>query len=819
MTHDREIIISTAGSRQATTWLSQPTSWAGFVQRLSQPIRGQESFGEYMALTKAQQDGRKDVGGFVGGTLRGERRRKGEVLTRDLITLDMDSLPPDGLAQLRHQLAALGCAWAVYSTRKHEAHKPRLRVIIPLLAAIPAQQYEPAARMVAKQLGMHWCDPTTFQPERLMYWPSACRGAEYIFETADLPLLDGALVLAAYPGDWQDAALWPRVPGGADTAPMTADTFAKTADKRPDPRDKPGIVGAFCRAYTVPEAMAAFLPGVYLPDPSDSSRYTYAQGSTAGGAMLYDQGRYLFSYHASDPVCNQGVNAFDLVRLHRFAGFDKESQPNTPVNRLPSYIKMRLLAMSLPEVKKDIWSRKETENREKHGLPEPAAGAGEADWMGRLEVGDKGIINSPGNAQIVLKFDPLLAGRLYRNSFSGAVWARLPLPWDPRKGEGEDIRWTDADRSCLRIYLMARTGNGVRGRDSMDDALMAYTAANAVNPVLDYLTQEPWDGTARLDTLFVDYLGAPDTPYTRKVARIMLMGAAARASGDKPVKFDTMCVLTGRQGVGKSTFIRKLAINDLYTDGIYDFNGKNAAEIVQGKIFVEVPELSALYRSDINRVKSFLSQEADDYRVAYGRVVEMHPRRCVFFGTSNDYEYLSDPTGNRRFLPIDVMVNAPTKSIWDDLEGEKQQIWAEAWMRLQQGEPLYLMGDEAKEATHQQELHNTENAREGVIRAFLDKAVPAKWPAMDLYARKNWLGGEEANGWSKQDAAAPRDRVCAQEVYQECLGGELRLMKQTDAREINRIIRMTGHWEDARGVNFGYCGKVRGFIRKKTSVL
>jgi len=298
---------------------------------------------------------------------------------------------------------------------------------------------------------------------------------------------------------------------------------------------------------------------------------------------------------------------------------------------------------------------------------------------------------------------------------------------------------------------------------------------------------------------------------------MMLVAAVARAMAERPVKFDTMCVLTGHQGAGKSTFIRKLAINDLYTDGVTDFEGKNAAEIIQGKIFVEIAELSALYRTDINRVKTFLSQEADDYRAAYGRVVEHRPRRCVFWGTSNDLEYLSDPTGNRRFLPVDVLAQTPTKSIWDDLENEKQQIWAEAYARWQMGEPLYLTGEIALEAVRQQELHNTPNVRDGIVRAFLEQKVPADWLEMDLSARRMWRASDN-NGLLPDGGTVKlveRERVCAQEVFIECLNGDLKFMKNSDARDINRIIRSTGKWtESSPGLKFGYCGAARGFVRK-----
>ena len=809
MTHDRTITISTAGSSKSLSWLPERTTWAAFTERLRVPVRGIETYEAYVRLTVAEQSKRKDVGGYVGGTLKGERRKKADITGRDLITLDLDALPADGVDQVTVKLDQLGCAWAIYSTRKHRPDKPRIRVILPLKSTVTGEEYEPIARRIAEQLGLSWCDPTTFQAERMMYWPSACLDAEYIFLTRDRPLLDGAKILSSYT-DWHDVRSWPVVPG-------TADTPRISGAKKPDPTSKQGPIGAFCREYTIPDAITEFLPDRYAPVEGDPHRYTYTGGSTTGGAIVYDEGRYLCSHHATDPVDERGVNAFDLVRLHLFSQDDADAIPGTPINRLPSYHKMLDFAMAVPAIKSAVWREQDQRTRQDFQPPESSQ-EGDPEWMGRLERDQTGKIVSSGyNAMTALEYDPLLAGRIYKDSFSGAIYGRPPLPWAHRNEAGEDFFWTEDDMSCLQIYIARRTQNGVKTDRHIEHALRAHTAKHAINPIRDYLQAETWDGVKRLDTLLIDYLGAEDTAYTRRVTRMMFVAAVARAMTDKAVKYDTMCVLTGHQGAGKSTFIRKLAPYDLYTDGVTDFDGKNAAEVIQGKIFVEIAELSALYKSDINRVKTFLSQEADDYRAAYGRVVEHRPRRCVFWGTSNDFEYLSDPTGNRRFLPIDVMVQKPSRSIWTDLDSNKQQIWAEAYVRWQLGEPLYLTGEVAMEAVQQQELHNTPNTRDGIIRAYLERDVPENWLTMDLSARKIWLssGDKAFTPEGNEETLAPRDRICAQEVYLECLNGDLKQMRNADTRDINRVIRSTGEWRDsAAGADFGYCGRGRGFFRK-----
>lgn len=812
MTHDKPITISTAGSSKSMTWLPERTTWAAFTERLRNPVRGVETLEQYLRMTKPEQDKRKDVGGYVGGTFKGERRRKADVTGRDLVTLDLDALPSDGVALVVAKLEALGCAWAIYSTRKHQPTKPRLRVIIPLAATITGEEYEPVARKLAEAINLIWCDPTTFQAERMMYWPSVCLDAEYVCQTHDRPFVDGQRILAAY-ADWHDVRSWPVVPG-------TSDTPRVSGAKKPDPTQKEGPIGAFCRQYSIQDAIEEFIPGVYAPVEGEPNRFTFTGGSTTGGAIVYDDGRYLCSHHATDPVGDRGVNAFDLVRVHLFGREDENASPDTPFNRLPSYSKMMEFVMSIPDVRNAVYREQEEQTRVDFGQPVPVAqNADEASWFALLERDRAGrIIGSGLNAMVFLEHDPALADKIYLNAFSEQIRGRAPLPWAPRNEGQSDFAWNDRDYSSLSIYLAARSGNGINSDRIIGHALNSHLGKHQINPVRDYVKAEVWDGVERLETALIDYLGAEDTPYTRAVTSLMFVAAVARVMTDESVKFDTMCVLTGNQGIGKSTFIRKMAILDLYTDGVTDFEGKNAAEIIQGKVFVEIPEMHAMLKADINRVKSFLSQQADDYRPAYGRTVEHRPRRCVFWGTSNDYEYLSDPTGGRRFFPIDTLIQKPTKSIWKDLDGEKQQIWAEAYVRWALGYPTILEGKEAQEALRQQTLHTTQNAREGVILDFLEELVPEDWLTMDLQQRKMWRASNKAGIMPDGSTVPllPKDRICAQEVFQECLGGDIRNIRNQETRDINRIIRATGNWKDGSpGLKYGYCGIGRGFVRAK----
>lgn len=333
--NDKEIIISVAGSRRAMVWKPQKMMWSDFINRISQVVVSTETLQEYKTMSKAQQGELKDVGGFVGGTLKGNRRKSGCLIERYLITLDADSIAAGGTEDVIRRVSGLGCACLIYSTRKHESAVPRLRIVVPTDRAMTAEEYEPAARKLAALIGIGMFDPTTFDPVRMMYFASMCSGAERVFCYEDKPFLSVDGVLATYT-DWRNAAEWPEVPG-------TQGKIQQGIKRLGDPREKPDVIGAFCRVYDIPAVIDKFLPDIYTDN--GNGRYTYAAGSTAAGAVLYDEGKYLYSNHGTDPARGRSCNSFDLVRIHKFGYLDEEAAADTPVNRLPSYKAMREMAL------------------------------------------------------------------------------------------------------------------------------------------------------------------------------------------------------------------------------------------------------------------------------------------------------------------------------------------------------------------------------------------------------------------------------------------------------------------------------------------
>lgn len=767
MVYDRKITITTGSSRFAEAWNPQTILWSEFVDKIKSPVRSTETLAEYLASPKKTQDNLKDVGGFVGGTLKGTTRKSDRVQSRDLITLDFDNIPAGCTMQVLQILSSLGCGYAVYSTRKHEESKPRLRAVFPLDRSCTADEYEPIARKLAELIGISYCDPTTFQASRLMYWPSVSSDSVYVYTYEDKPMLSADGMLALY-GDWHNIAEWPEVPN----APQAR---VKLAAKQGDPTEKKGIVGAFCKTYNVYDAMDRFLPGVYIPcDTND--RLSYSEGSTTGGAVIYDNGNFLYSHHATDPAGGRLCNAFDLVRLHKFGELDDEAKQGTPTNKLPSYQQMCRFAVDDSRVSALL-----NTERYKQATEEFSQLANDtANWISKLAVSPAtGVpIKTVDNVLIILENDPLLKDKIAFDEFSEQIISVGSLPWDNRE---QKRCWCDSDDAGLRHYI--EKVYTITGKDRIYDACVLASKKHTVNDVKDYLEGLEWDGVQRLDTIFIDYLGAADTVYTRAVSRKSFTAAVARAM-HPGCKYDTMPIIGGPQGIGKSTLLRIMG-RAWYSDSLTTFEGKEAAEMLRGTWLNELGELSGMNKSEMGAVKQFLSKVEDLYRAPYGRRTETHPRRCVFFGTTNDAEYLRDRTGNRRFWPIDCAVNEPKKSVFTQLSCEVDQLWAEAVMYWRLGEKLYLDGEAADIAAEEQEKHKEHSTKEGLIYEFVRHKVPKDWNRRTLSQRKLYWANEFGKG---SEELVHRDKVCALEVWCECLNGEAKMMRQTDTREINSIL-------------------------------
>ena len=772
--NDRILTISAAGSRDAKKWPRQRISWSDLCERLRTPAVGAESHAAYLRLPKAEQDALKDVGGFLGGALKDGRRKADCVAGRDLITLDLDAIPAGGTDSVLLDVDLLGCAACVYSTRKHDAEHPRLRVIIPLSRTVNREEYEPAARKVAEKLGIDKADPTCFRPNQMMYWPNVSSDSAYVYEVYDQPFLDPDAVLAEY-RDWRNVAEWPALPGQEARV-------HSALKKQKDPERKGGVVGAFCRCYDIRRAMAELIPGVYAPT-DDPERWTYAAGSTTGGAVIYEE-KWLYSHHATDPCGGKLVNAWDLVRLHRFGERDADAQEGTPVNRLPSYQAMRELALEDDGVRRILLDEQRARISDDFGTADP-----DGDWRMQLEMNKQGaVLGTLVNLKLIFDNDPALQC-VGNDAFMGQSYVYDKLPWDART---ERRVWTDSDDTGAAWYVEA--AYGVKDLRRIKMAADAAMEAHRRDVLREYLEALEWDGIPRVDGLLVRYLRAEDTPYTRAVTRKFMAAAVARGM-DPGCKFDSVLTLIGAQGTGKS-MIADILGGAWYNDNIQTFTGKEASEQLRGVWIVEIPEVDRFSNKfEASAVKQFITRRDDIYRVPFERRTTPHPRRCVFIASTNAPDFLTDATGNRRWWIVRCHATPKERGAdMAELRRERDQVWAEAVAIWRSGEPLTLDSGLYTEAAKLQEDSVATEPWEGIVTEFVNQQVPVDWDNRTPDDRALWWADEfhpRANGKLNL-----RSKVCVMEIWCELFKKDKALLDGRTSRRIMNVLRRLDGWKE-----------------------
>ena len=784
--HDKQLDIATGVSRKTKTWKNKPVKWSELLARLEKTTYTPETVAEYKAMSRDQQSNIKDVGGFVGGYCNNGSRS--DIAFRSILCLDADFAD----AELWPDWSLLyGNAAAVYSTHKHTTKQPRLRLVIPLSRNVTPDEYQAIGRRVAATLGIDKFDDTSYQPQRMMYWPSTSHDGIYQFEYIDAPLLDPDAVLATY-YNWQDVSSWPM-------SSRVADVMKKTATRQKDPLEKSGLVGAFCRAYTIHEAIEAYVP-TYQPC-DEPGRYTYTEGSTAAGVVIYDD-KFSYSHHATDPASMQLCNAWDLVRLHKFGHLDENTDPDKPVSSMPSYKAMAELATTDNRVKSQLLDDRTAEAQSDFEEDVPDTNVDNT-WKSKLQFTEKGALAMTiENVVLILQNDPKLAGCLGFDEMEHNIVTRRSLPW--RKVHGVS-QWVDTDDAALRYYL-ERT-YGLASKDRIFDAVNVVALKSSFHPVRDYLSSCTWDGVPRVDTLLIDYLGAEDNAYTRAVTRKTLVAAVARIF--RPgIKFDYMLTLRGRQGLGKSSFIAKLA-GDWFSDTFTTMQGKDAYEQVQGVWIMEIGELAGMRKAEVETIKLYISKRVDRFRPAYGRRTQEFPRQCIFIGSTNENQFLRDTTGNRRFWVVDTP-NEPKRDFWEELTPETVHlIWAEAVELYKKGEKLYLSKELEKQAREIQASYEEENPKTGIVAEYLERLLPAGWDNMDTYSRRQWLETDTVG-------TIKRTTVCTLEIWAEALNGNPDKLDRYAAKEIRDILASLPEWahKGAERKTFKPYGRQRFYERR-----
>ncbi len=465
-------------------------------------------------------------------------------------------------------------------------------------------------------------------------------------------------------------------------------------------------------------------------------------------------------------------------------------------------------------------------------------GVANLDWVSLLDHNEQGAIKPTlHNVELMVRHDRRTAGLMQFNDFTQEVTLRgkpkrgmhrrgrkhekaarqLEGPlWTPKDPVNGDL-WKDPHDNAVRSIFEAPStqgGYGVKVSDrDLKAAVNLVAIENHFHPVRDYLNGLVWDGVPRVDSLFVRYLGAEDTAYTRAVTRLTMLGAVVRVN-EPGHKFDFSPILEGSQGKRKSWFIRVLA-KSWFDELEGDFEDRKAmVEKMQGKWILELPELQGFNKHDVSTIKAFISAQSDKVRLAYERRSNVFDRQCIFIGSTNDSTYLRDETGGRRFWPIVCAVQFIDV---EGLEEEVDQVWAEAMaiyrdMRVAKPKgalPLFITDAEAAaEATVKQEERRVENSDDvmaGSIEAWLERPMTDE------------LGFDEAEIEGVEPVM--RNETCCAEIWCVMLHRDLSTYGQAQQQQIGRALKKVPGWYQAGRSYTEKYGRQRVFRRNDSPLI
>lgn len=763
--------LSVAGSSASLKWTTVKYTWSDFLERLNRDIRSTETMRDFDRLDRTARANLKDVGGYMAGELSGARRLKSAVLSRSMITLDVDYA--DSLFPLEFDTRFPGVAAVIYNTRSDREKSRRFRVVVPFSEEVQdAAQYEAAARKMAELLGIDLFDPTTFQAERMMYWQSLSSDQPKVFEVFEGEPISAEYLLSLYGNneEWRDIRNWAfKSDQEKETRAIVSKAMAQ------NPREKAGLVGAFCRAYSVPEAIEKYLSDVYEIAPGND-RYTYKAGHSVGGMIVFDD-LFCFSYHSTDPIADgHAYNAYDLVRVHKFGHLGKEDSTKE-MNKLVCADKECVKDMVTPDAYLDDFDDygdavKSDSTKEVTEL------VWDLDGKGNKQVTVNNFVNA-------FKSDPLLNGLLAYDMLKETIVFTRPSFTAKGSKKGDLVNDTDISIIKGRIERM----HGIYNDAKLNDAIEQVSSDNAFHPIKLYLESLTWDGVPRIDTFLVDYMGAEDNAYTREAFRKMLLAAVTRIY-EPGRKFDTALVFYSEQGVGKSTLIQRLS-KGWFNDSLTNLSGKESYEAIQFAWLVELAELSALRKSDVEAVKNFISKREDTYRGAYARRVKTHKRQCVFFGSTNDDEFLKDATGNRRFFPVAVKRTRKTHIIFEpEFDAIVDQLWAEAMEGYMLGEGLTLSDEAETIAGGMREEFTERTPIQGLIEEYLDRLLPADYEDRFLAQRLDFLNGDLG-----EEGTEAKNSFSLIELWTEALGRRKDEYTVVKARELSNAVKALKGWK------------------------
>lgn len=766
--------------------------------------RTKETMLEYKEGDKDFQLKVKDVGGFIAGTTENNRRENKSILTRSMITLDLDYCPSNIFTLLENKVkqSEIDFTFFIYTTHSHTKEKPRLRFIVPLLESISPEKYEPIGRVIANKIGFEYFDATTFSPARIMYFPSVSIDGDYICEDFNTikenKVLDPNNFLDQYL-DFLNIAEWqkPHYIAGLKTDKIISGDL-------PSSKKTPyRIVNAFNTEYTITEAITTFLGDIYKQERNN--RFTYINGASKSGLVILNN-EYAFSHHGTDPAQGKLLNAFDIVKIHKFGNTDLD---NSPQYELENYKKSNAFAemkefisRNLPNVMKHMPEFQEMErNKEEFetGVPEIEKGSIEEDnWKMTLDYVGKGQNRRPAsnarNIKIIFKNDDYFKDLFYFDSLREAICFDRTPAWNTGKNKGDLVN--DEDDSEIRIYL--NHVYSITGKELIYDSVVHEASKKRRHPIRTFLANLPeWDSIPRIETIICELFDIKPNTFYREASKSWWCGMIQRIMRPGS-KYDMMLVISGEQGIGKSQFGKSIATlywnggmetidsqPNFFGDDELPFDKKDAYEQLNGIMIYELPEFEKYYKkSDTSTIKSFLSKTSDKYRKSYGRRVSEYRRQCVFIATTNDNKPLRDRTGNRRFLPFYANASKHYSRLYDPKiwnEEIRNQCLAEALHYFNEGyNPMESFSKEAIIIWEEINQKATiENETLPIIEMYVNNRFPQGFFNYNLQEmRRYYLDSVKTDVYENTIKREMRTDFSLKEIY--CIAFNHDLAKQPD---------------------------------------
>lgn len=765
--------------------LSFKNRWAnvGVVQALSYEImvkafkdnviRTKETMLEYQNGDKDFKLKCKDKGGFIAGSSLNNKRDAISIQSRNMITLDMDYCPPnilDILKDKQDNSKELNFPFFVYSTHSHTPENPRLRLIVPLKDAISVEKYEPIGRAIANIIGIEYFDATTFQINRIMYFPSVSIDGDYVCQSyglEDWNILDAEDMLDRYM-DYLNIAEFqkPHFIGGLSIEKIKKGQISSSK------KTKFRIVNAFNIEYTITQAIDTFLQDEYVKG-KHNDRYTYTDGESKDGLVILND-EYAYSHHATDPAQGRLLNAFDIVRIHKFGKQDVETTDQLQYEKYDkstSFASMvEFIRNNVPSVMKHMPEIQQLTKNEKEfstGQVEVDANSVEADdWRMTLDMtGTKSERHPKSNARnisIIFQNDEYFKDLFYMDSLKDAICFYRTPAWNNEKSRGDLV--TDDDDSEIRIYL--NQVYQIAGKDLIYDSVIHQASKKRIHPIRTFLAQLPeWDGVKRIEDIVCKLYDIQPNEYYKAASKSWWVGIVQRIMHPGS-KFDMILVISGQQGIGKSQFGKSIAtLNwnggmsnidvqpNYFGDDELPFDKKDAYEQLGGIMIYELPEFEKYYKkSDASTIKSFVSKTSDKFRKSYGRRVAEYRRQCVFIATTNDNKPLRDRTGNRRFLPFYSRMPKNTSRLYDEKywnEDIRNQCLAEAMYYFEEGfNPMSSFSDEAKRIWDElNDKATIENDSLPIVEMYVNNKFPKNFYDLTFEQMKEYYRESVEKDW------------------------------------------------------------------------